>query len=106
MESKSGFPNPKTDHESLKFTLWVDSSDQIQTKTISKLISLERKDYVLKYLGVLTDSNISWKYHISDVESKITSNIGVIARLTHFNPFITLLNRFRSLIFSIYSLRP
>ena len=47
---------------------------------ISNLISLERKDYV-KYLGVLTDSNLSWKYHISHVESKISSNVGVIARL-------------------------
>ena len=70
---------------------------------VSKLISLERKDYVLKYLGVLTDSNLSWKYHISHVESKISSNIGVIARLRHFTPFITLLNRFRSLIFPYIS---
>ena len=30
------------------------------------------------------DSNLSWKYHISHVESKISSNIGVIARLMHF----------------------
>ena len=29
-KSKSGFPNPKTDHESVKSTLRVDSSDQIQ----------------------------------------------------------------------------
>ena len=29
-KSKSGFPNPKTDHESIKSTLRVDSSDQIQ----------------------------------------------------------------------------
>ena len=70
---------------------------------VSKLISLERKDYVLKYLGVLTDSNLSWKYHISHVESKISSNIGVIARLRHFTPFITLLNRFGSLIFPYIS---
>ena len=32
---------------------------------ISKLISLERKDCV-KYQRVLTDSNLSWKYHIKD----------------------------------------
>ena len=42
-KSKSGFPNPntdfagfwanpKTDHESIKSTLWVDSSDQIQIR--------------------------------------------------------------------------
>ena len=31
-KSKSGFPNPKTDHESIKSTLRVDSSDQIQIR--------------------------------------------------------------------------
>ena len=42
-KSKSGIPNPKldfaffwanpkTDHESIKFTLWVDSSNQIQIR--------------------------------------------------------------------------
>ena len=42
-KSKSGFPNPKTDfaflganpetdHESIKSKLWVDSSEQIQTR--------------------------------------------------------------------------
>ena len=60
-------------------------------------ISLERMDYVMM------DSNLSWKYHISHVESKINSNIGVIARLRHFTPFITLLNIFRSLIFPYIS---
>ena len=31
-KSKSGFPIPKTNHESLKSTLWVESSDQIQIR--------------------------------------------------------------------------
>ena len=31
-KSKSGFPNPKTDHESIKSTLRVDSSDQIEIR--------------------------------------------------------------------------
>ena len=30
-KSKSGFPNPKTDHESIKSTLRVDSSHEIQS---------------------------------------------------------------------------
>ena len=67
-----------------------------------KLISLERKDYV-KYLGVLMDSSLSWKYHISQVASKISSNTGVIARLRHFTPFIALLNIYRALIFPYIS---
>jgi len=69
---------------------------------VVKLISLERKDYV-KYLGVLMDSNLSWKYHISQVASKISSNTGVIARLRHFTPFIALLNIYRALIFPYIS---
>ena len=33
-KSKSGFPNPKTDHESIKSTPWMDSSDQIQIRKL------------------------------------------------------------------------
>ena len=35
------------------------------------------------------DCNLSWKYHISHVESKISSTIGVIARLRHIFEFTT-----------------
>ena len=66
---------------------------KIYDNQINKLISLERKDYV-KYLGVLMDSNLSWKYHISHVASKISCNIGIIVRLRHFILFITRLNIF------------
>lgn len=64
---------------------------------INKFISLERKDYV-KYLGVLIDGNLSWKYHICHVASKVSRNIGIIARLRHFTPSATLHNIYRSLI--------
>ena len=63
----------------------------------SKFIALEHKEYV-KYLGVLIDSNLSWKYHITHVASKISKNIGIIARLRHFTPFSTLLHIYNSLI--------
>ena len=41
-----------------------------------KQFSLERKD-CNKYLGVLIDNHLTWKYHISHVASKISRNIGV-----------------------------
>ena len=44
------------------------------------------------------DGNLCWKYHISHIASKISSNIGIKARLRHFTPFITLLKTYRSLI--------
>ena len=65
-------------------------------------ISLECKDYV-KYLGVLIDSNLTWKYHISHVASKVSKTIGIIARLRHFIPMNALLNIYRSLVFPYLS---
>ena len=64
--------------------------------------SLEYKEHV-KYLGILLDSNLSWKFHIEYVALKISNIIGVIARLRHFVPLWTLLNIYRSLIFPYLS---
>ena len=58
---------------------------------------MERKSYV-KYLGVLTDENLSWKHHILHIASKISTSIGIIARLRHFVPLDTLQHIYRSLI--------
>ena len=70
--------------------LMFDNSNHILT-------SLEYKDHV-KYLGVLLDSHLSWKYHIDNVALKISRIIGVITRLWHLVPFTTLLSICRSLI--------
>ena len=51
--------------------------------------SLECKEYV-KYLGVLIDNHLSWKYHIGYITMKISKIVGVISRLRHFVPFCTL----------------
>ena len=44
---------------------------------------LDRKDHI-KYLGVMIDESLSWKYHISYTFSRISSNIGVISKLRHY----------------------
>ena len=59
---------------------------------------LECKDYV-KFLGVLIDKNLSWKYHIDHIASKISKIVGIIGRLRHHVPLNTLLQIYRSLIF-------
>ena len=61
--------------------------------------SLERKSYV-KYLGVLIDENLSWKHHILHIASKISTSIGIIARLRHFVPLNTLQHIYRSRLIS------
>ena len=57
----------------------------------------ECKDHV-KYLGVLLDSNLSWKSRIDNVALKVSRPVGVVARLRHFVPRTTLLNVYQSLI--------
>ena len=60
-------------------------------------ISLDCKNYV-KYLGILIDSNLSWKIHIEYIALKISKIVGLIAKLRHFVPLHTLLNIYQSLI--------
>ena len=64
----------KMDH--LVNILMFDNSNHILT-------SLECKDHV-KYLGVLLDSHLSWKYHIDNVALKICRIIEVTAVLPVF----------------------
>ena len=63
----------------------------------NEIISLEEKKYV-KYLGILLDGGLTWRYHIDYIAEKISKSIGIIARLRHFVPKETTLNIYRSLI--------
>ena len=51
----------------------------------NKHVRLDSKVYI-KYLGVLIDENLSWKYHIDSTVTKISKNCGVIAKLRHSIP--------------------
>ena len=53
-----------------------------------------------KVPGVLIDKNLTWKYHIDYIASKISRGVsGIIARLRHSVPLNTLIQIYRSLIF-------
>ena len=64
-------------------------------------LSLEQKLYV-KYLVVLIDSSLSWKYHIAHITSKTSKTIGIIS-IRYYIPTNTLLTIYRSLIFPCLS---
>ena len=82
---KSNFVIFRPRQKKLKYEVNLKVFDY-QTNTY---ISLERKNYV-KYLGVLIDETLSWKYHIVHLASKISKTIGIIATLRHFVPLATL----------------
>ena len=58
---------------------------------------LESKQYV-KYLGLLIDSSLTWKNHIDQIALKVSKTVGLLAKLRHFVPRITLINIYKSLI--------
>ena len=70
---------------------------EIYNNDLKESLPLEQKTFV-KYLGILIDNNLSWKYHIDYISSKVSKGIDMIARLRHLVPFATLLNIYHSLI--------
>ena len=58
---------------------------------------LEFKQYV-KCLGLLIDSSLTWKNHIDQIALRISKTVGLLAKLRHFVPRITLTNIYKSLI--------
>ena len=63
----------------------------------NKYVRLESKVYI-KYLSVLVDQNLSWKYHIDSIVTKISKNVGLIAKLRHSVTRPILLNIYKSLV--------
>jgi hypothetical protein len=63
----------------------------------NNFVKIESKEFV-KYLGVIIDSNLTWKYHIDNIANKISKAIGIIARLRHFVPLSTLNSIYHCLI--------
>ena len=70
---------------------------QITIKINKKAIQ-EKKS--LKYLGVLIDANLNWKYHISYITKKISRSIGIMYKLRPFLPLNIMKNVYYSLIYS------
>ena len=60
-------------------------------------ILLERKSYV-KYLGIVVDSNLSWKHHIEYICLKISRTLGILSKVRHFIPRHILEQLYQSLI--------
>ena len=73
-------------------------------RKLSKNVKLEINDEVLhefecvKYLGVLIDKNLTWKEHIKYINTKVSKNTGILAKLRHFTPQDTLRNIYNAFI--------
>ena len=61
--------------------------------------AINEKEYI-KYLGVLVDSSLIWKHHISTLAKKISRAIGIMYTLRPFLPLNVMKNVYYSLIYS------
>lgn len=61
-------------------------------------ISIEKKDHV-KFLGVFIDDNLSWKYHISSLCSRLSRNAGIFLKLRHFVSLSQMKSIYYSLVY-------
>ena len=61
--------------------------------------ALAQKDHV-KYLGILMDQHLSWKYQISHVSKKVSRGVGILSKLRHFLDSKLLVNIYYCLVYS------
>ena len=76
---------------------------------IVKLIISNREimqEKFIKYLGLLIDSHLSWKYHILHISKKIKRCIGILSKIRHSVTSQVLIQLYYSLIYPLltYSL--
>ena len=65
--------------------------------------AIEQKDYV-KYLGILIDSKLSFKQHITAITKKMSRDIAVLCKLRHYVSKRILIMMYHSLIYPFLSL--
>ena len=68
------------------------------TIKINKKVINEKES--IKYLGVLIDSTLSWKYHILNISKKISRSIGIMYKMRPFLSLKTMKTLYYSLIYS------
>ena len=63
---------------------------------------IQTEKYV-KFLGVLLDENLCWKYHINELSKKLSRAIGIFYKIRHFVPYEVLKLLYYSLFHSFLS---
>ena len=63
---------------------------------------LKRKSCV-KFLGIMLDANLSWKYHIAELSKKLSRSIGIFYKVRHLVPLEILKTLYYLLFYSFVS---
>ena len=90
-----------------KLSLNIDKANFIIFKSpqhsITEAVSIKignlpiRKTSYVKFLGVLLDENLSWKYHLTELSKKLARTCGMFFKVRHFLPIDVLICLYNSL---------
>ena len=57
------------------------------------------QEYSIRYLGIIIDSNLSWKNQVSYIVNKIKRNIGILSKLHYYVNLDILVNLYYALVY-------
>ena len=72
---------------------------------VAKLITIKIHDQEMeklkytKFLGLYTDDELSWKYHIDQVTTKISKMTGIMAKARHYLSIETLKTIYNTMVY-------
>ena len=68
---------------------------------IIKLLGVRLEPYTsVKYLGIHIDHNLTWDYHIIEMNAKLSRSNGILSKLRHNVPKQTLISVYYAIYFS------
>ena len=62
-----------------------------------------KRESCVKFLGIMFDANLSWKYHIAELSKKLSRSIGIFDKIRHLVPLEILKSLHYSLFYSFVS---
>ena len=62
-----------------------------------------KRENCVKFLSILLDANLSWKYHVNELSKKLSRTIGIFYKIRRFVPLEILKILYYSLFFSFAS---
>ena len=62
-----------------------------------------KRESCVKFLGIMLDANLSWKYHIAELSKKLSRSIGFFYKIRHLVPLEILKSLYYSLFYSFVS---
>ena len=86
--------------EKTNFVVFHSTAKKVHEPVVLKFgrKKISRVKYV-KFLGVLLDETLSWKYHLIELSRKLSRTVGVMYKLRHFAPLDTLKSVYYALFY-------